>query len=51
MKADPKKESKSFGSLVAEKARAKANGYTDEKRNSLRERGMALIYGGANSVH
>jgi hypothetical protein len=37
---------KSLGTVIAEKARAKANSFSDEKRQSLTERGMALIYSG-----
>jgi hypothetical protein len=48
MKKHPKKESKSPGTLIAEKARAKANSHSDEKRHELLEQGMAIIYGGSN---
>ena len=37
---------KSRGTVIAEKARAKGNKYTDQKRSALLERGMAIIYGG-----
>ena len=37
---------KSRGTVIAEKARAKANKYTDEKRSALLARGMAIMYGG-----
>jgi hypothetical protein len=37
---------KSRGTVIAERARAKANKYTDEKRSALLEKGMAIIYGG-----
>jgi hypothetical protein len=33
---------------MAEKARAKANKYTDQKRSALLEKGMSIIYGGLN---
>lgn len=39
-------EKKSVGTIVAEKARSQANSFSDEKRQSLIERGMALIYSG-----
>lgn len=35
---------KSRGTVIAEKARAKANSYTDKKRSDLLEQGMAIIY-------
>jgi hypothetical protein len=38
--------SRSRGTLIAEKTRAKANKYTDRKRSTLLDRGMAIIYGG-----
>jgi hypothetical protein len=34
---------KSRGTVIAEKARAKANKYSDEKRSALLEKGMAII--------
>jgi hypothetical protein len=37
---------KSRGTVIAEKARAKANKYTDQKRSALLDKGMAIIYGG-----
>jgi hypothetical protein len=37
---------KTRGTVIAEKARAKANKYTDQKRSALLEKGMAIIYGG-----
>lgn len=37
---------KSRGTVIAEKARAKANRYTDQKRSALLDKGMATIYGG-----
>ena len=46
MKKPKKKESKSLGTIISEKARAKSNTYTDKKRHGLLERGMAMIYGG-----
>jgi hypothetical protein len=39
---------KSRGTVMAEKARAKANKYTDQKRSALLEKGMSIIYGGFN---
>ena len=43
MKKQKKPDKKSLGSVIAEKARAKANTYSDRKRHSLLERGMAMI--------
>jgi hypothetical protein len=42
---------KSRGTVIAEKARAKANKYTDEKRSALLEKGMSIIYGGLNHAN
>lgn len=41
-------EPKSIGTKIAEKFRAKANSYTDTKRQRLLERGLTLIYGGSD---
>jgi len=41
----PSTEKKSWGAVVAEKERAKANTFTDEKRQRLMARGLHLIYG------
>jgi hypothetical protein len=41
----PSTEKKSWGTVVAEKERAKANSYTGEKRQRLMARGLQLIYG------
>lgn len=38
-------ETKSRGTVIAEKARARGNAHSDEKRASLIEQGMAIIYG------
>lgn len=46
----PTPETKSLGTQIAEKVRAKANGYSDEKRERLIDRGMALIYGDSGHV-
>ena len=43
-KSTPTKES--FGTVTAAKQREKANAFTDERREALTHRGMALIYGG-----
>jgi len=40
------KNEKSRGTLIAEKARSRANKYTDGERAALLNRTMALIYGG-----
>ena len=37
---------KTVGTIGAEKARAKANAYTDIKRENLLKRGLSIIYGG-----
>ena len=37
-------EKKSWGTTVAEKERAKANTFSDEKRQRLMARGLRLIY-------
>jgi hypothetical protein len=41
----PSAEKKSWGTSVAEKERAKANAFSDEKRQRLMARGLQLIYG------
>ncbi|MBI2924974.1 MAG: hypothetical protein HYY24_04620 [Verrucomicrobia bacterium] len=43
----PPVEKKSWGTIVAEKERAKANTFSDEKRQRLMARGLRLIYGEA----
>lgn len=43
-------EKKSWGTEVAEKERAKANTFSQEKRDRLMERGMQLIYGESASA-
>jgi hypothetical protein len=48
MKKRAKPESKSLGTIISEKARAKANTYTDKKRHGLLQRGMSMIYGGSD---
>jgi hypothetical protein len=40
----PSTEKKSWGTAVAEKERAKANTFSDEKRQRLMARGLRLIY-------
>jgi hypothetical protein len=47
-KHEPASDKKSRGTVIAEKARAKANDYTDKKRSGLIEQGMSIIYGGLN---
>jgi hypothetical protein len=47
-KHGPTTDKKSRGTVIAEKARAKANSFTDKKRSDLIEQGMAIIYGGLN---
>jgi hypothetical protein len=46
MKKHNKAEPKSSGTKIAEKARAKANFFTDEKRKTLLDQGVAIIRGG-----
>ena len=46
----PVAEPKSTGTRIAEKNRAKGNGYSETKRQRLLDRGMALIYGGPGYV-
>jgi len=41
----PPTEKKSWGTGVAESQRAKANAFSDEKRQRLMARGLQLIYG------
>jgi hypothetical protein len=36
---------KTWGTVVAESARAKGNTFSDEKRQTLMARGLQLIYG------
>lgn len=38
-------EKKSWGTIVAEKGRAKANTFSDDKREQLMKKAMQLIYG------
>jgi hypothetical protein len=45
MKKDQPQEQTTPGTIMAEKARARANGYTDLKRSDLLKKGMAAIYG------
>lgn len=48
--SDAKKtpEVKTQGTKIAEKARARANGYSDARRQGLLDKGLAIIYGGAD---
>jgi hypothetical protein len=41
----PLTEKKSWGTTVAQKERAKANAFSDEKRQRLMARGLRFIYG------
>ncbi len=45
MKKKPVAEKKSWGTIVAEEVRAKANTFSDEKRQQLLARAMRRIYG------
>jgi len=46
MKKAQEPKHKSVGTLGAEKARARANAYTDQKREELLRKGLSIIYGG-----
>lgn len=48
--SDAKKtpEVKTQGTKIAEKARNRANGYSDARRQGLLDKGLAIIYGGAD---
>lgn len=48
--SDAKKtlEVKTQGTKIAEKARARANGYSDARRQGLLDKGLAIIYGAAD---
>jgi len=43
-------EQPSLGTKISEQERAKANRYSEEKRQELFEEGMAIIYGGAKDT-
>jgi hypothetical protein len=45
MSKKPAVEKRSWGTAVAEKERAKANTFSDEKRQQLLGRALQLIYG------
>jgi hypothetical protein len=45
MRKKAAREKKSWGTIVAEKERAKANTFSDAKRQQLMARGLQLIYG------
>ena len=46
MKKDQEPRDKSVGTVSAQKARARANNYTDLKREDLLKKGLSIIYGG-----
>jgi hypothetical protein len=46
MKNAKEPKDKSVGTIGAEKARARANGYTNAKREDLLRKGLSIIYGG-----
>ncbi len=50
MKKSQEPQDKSVGTVGAEKARAKANGYTDIKREDLLKKGLSIIYGGGGNA-
>lgn len=45
----PSAEKKTNGTIISEEERSRANRLSDTEREALFKRGMALIYGGANS--
>jgi hypothetical protein len=45
MKKGQAPEPKTVGTAISEKERAKANDYSDAKRQGLLEKGLAMIYG------
>ncbi len=46
MKKAQEPKDKSIGTVGAGKARARANGYTDTKREVLLKKALSIIYGG-----
>ena len=46
MKKAQEPKDKSVGTIGAEKARARANAYTETKREDLLRKGLSIIYGG-----
>jgi len=46
MKKAQEPKDKTVGTIGAEKARSRANGYTDVKREELLKKGLSIIYGG-----
>ncbi|MGA2177559.1 MAG: hypothetical protein ABSH38_21500 [Verrucomicrobiota bacterium] len=46
MKKEQEPQDKTVGTIGAEKARSKANAFTDRKRESLLKKGLSMIYGG-----
>ncbi|HEX3800022.1 MAG TPA: hypothetical protein VH413_15115 [Verrucomicrobiae bacterium] len=47
-KKTEKIKTKSEGTVISDKARAKANKYSDKQRCTLLDQGVALIYDGSN---
>jgi hypothetical protein len=45
MKKEQEPQDKTVGTVRAEKARAKANQFTDVKREDLLKKGLSIIYG------
>jgi hypothetical protein len=50
MKKTTTPEKKSWGTELAEQARAKANRFSQQKRQRLMARGMQLIYGESSNA-
>jgi hypothetical protein len=46
MKKAREPQDKSIGTVGVEKARSKANAFTDIKREELLKKGLSIIYGG-----
>jgi hypothetical protein len=47
MKKRQEPQDKTVGTIAAAKARSKANGFTDMKREALLKKGLSIIYGGS----
>jgi hypothetical protein len=50
MKNDQEPQDKTVGTVHAAKARAKANNYTNTKREDLLKKGLSIIYGGTGNA-
>jgi hypothetical protein len=49
-KAQQEPLDKTAGTVIAEKARSKANAYSDVKRANLLKKGLSIIYGGGGDA-